>query len=101
MTSEQLITAILGILGVLLQFALKYAPKLSDWYQSHPNKGLIALSASVLIGGVYFALSCTPYAAPLKIALTCTQGGAFVLLNSIFIIATTQQLTYLITRKNK
>lgn len=98
MTPEQLVTIILGILGVLLQLALKYAPKLSDWYQNSPNKGLLALAFSVGIGAVYFGLSCTPYAAQLKIALACTQNGVFTLLNAIFIIATTQQVTYLVTR---
>jgi len=101
MTPEQLVTVILGILGVLLQLALKYAPALSDWYQNHPQKGLVALVLSVLIGAAYFGLSCTPYASQFKIALACSQDGVFVLLNAIFIIATTQQVTYLLTRKSK
>jgi hypothetical protein len=98
MTPEQLVTVILGILGVLLQLALKYAPKVSDWYQNHPNKGAVALGLSAGIGAIYFGLSCSPFAAQLKIILTCDQAGVFTLLNAIFIIATTQQLTYLFTR---
>lgn len=98
MTAEQLVVVILGILGIILQLALKYAPKVSEWYEAHPQKGLVALGLSVLIGAAYFGLSCTPYAAQFKIALACSQDGAFVLLNSIFIIATSQQLTYLVTR---
>lgn len=97
-TPEQLVTIILGILGVLLQLAFRYLPKFSDWYQSQTNKGAIALAFSAGIGGVYFALSCSPYAAQLKIALACTQDGVFTLLNAIFIIATTQQLTFLFSR---
>lgn len=98
MTAEQLTTVILGILGALLQLVLKYAPRLSAWYKNHANKGAIALAASVAIGAVYYGLACTPYAGALNITLTCDQNGAFVLLKSIFIIASTQQLAYLYTR---
>lgn len=100
MNSEQLVIVILGILGVVLQMAFKYMPKFSNWYQSHPNKGLVALIFAVVIGVIYFGLSCTPYASQFKIALVCNQDGAFTLLNAIFVIASTQQLTYLFT-KNK
>lgn len=95
MSSEQLVTVILGILGVLLQLSLKYAPKVSGWYQNHQNKGLVALGLSALIGFVYFGLSCTPYAIQLNITLTCTEDSVFTLLNAIFTIASAQQLTYL------
>jgi hypothetical protein len=98
-TPQELVTIILGILGVLLQLAFQYLPKFSDWYQNQPNKGTLALAFSVGIGAVYFGLSCTPFAAQLKIALSCTQDGIFVLLNAVFIIATTQQLTYLFHKK--
>lgn len=98
-TPEQLVTIILGILGVLLQLAMMYLPTFSNWYQTHSNKGTLALAFSALIGATYFGLSCTPYAAQFKIALACTQDGVFTLLHAIFIIATTQQLTYLYSRK--
>lgn len=101
MSDEQLVTVILGILGVLLQLTLKYAPNVSAWYQSHTRKGLIALALSFAIGAVYFGISCTPYAGQFKIALSCSQDGAFTLLNAIFIIASSQQLTYLVTRTAK
>jgi hypothetical protein len=101
MSAEQLVTVILGILGVLLQLALKYAPKVSQWYENHEQKGLVALGLAVLIGAAYFGLSCTPYAAQFKVALACSQDGAFTLLNAIFIIATSQQLTYLVTRSKR
>lgn len=100
MTAEQLVTVILSILGVLLQLALKYAPGLSTWYSNHPQKGLVALIASALIGVIYFGLSCTPFAVQLKIALSCTQESAFTLLYAIYIIAMAQQGTYLYTRKS-
>lgn len=98
-TPEQLVTIILGILGVLLQLAMMYLQTFSNWYQNHPNKGTLALAFSAGIGAAYFGLSCTPYAAQFKIALACTQDGVFTLLHAIFIIATTQQLTYLYSRK--
>ena len=98
MTSEQLIVVILGILGVVLQFAYKYGGKFAEWFQNHPNKGLLALAGSVLVGLAYFGLSCTPFAVDFKIALSCDRQGAFTLLNAIFVIATTHQLTYLFTK---
>jgi hypothetical protein len=100
MTPEQLVTVILGILGILLQLALQYWPAVHDWYQNSPQKGLLALGLSAVIGAVYFALSCTPFAADFKIALSCDKAGVFTLLNAIFVIATTQQLTYLVNRKH-
>ena len=98
MTPEQYAAMILGIFGIALQLVLKYAPKVSDWYMNHAQKGLIALGFSVVIGGAYLALACSPYAAQLHIALTCTEDSVFSLLQAIFIIASTQQLTYLYTR---
>jgi len=100
-TPEQLVTIILGILGVLLQLAMRYPSKFSKWYQAHPDKGVLALAFSAVIGAAYFGLSCTPYAAQFKIALACTQDGIFTLLHAIFIIATTQQLTYLYSRSRR
>ena len=101
MTPEQLATVILGVLGVLIQLAIKYANPVYEWYNSHPQKGLVTLGFDALIGAAYFGLSCTPYAAQFKIALACDQAGVFTLLNAIFIIATTQQVTYLFTRNGK
>ena len=100
-TPEQLVTIILAILGVLLQLAMMYLPKFSDWFQKHPSKGTLALAFSAGIGAVYFGLSCTPYAAQLKIAMACTQDGIFTLLHAIFIIATSQQMTYLYSRSRR
>jgi hypothetical protein len=100
MTPDKLVTVILGILGVALQLAFQYGGKFADWYQSHPQKGLLALTFSIVIGAVYFGFSCTPYVADLKIALTCDRAGVFTLLQAIFIIATSQQVSYLVLRKN-
>lgn len=98
MTSEQLVTVILAILGVLLQLALKYAPKIKQWYENHQNKGLVALLLSAVIGSVYIGLACTPYAMYLKITIACEQASIFILLDAIFKIAVAQQLTYLYTK---
>ena len=98
MTSEQLVTVILALVGTVLQLTLKYAPKVSDWYRGLANKGLAALLLSAVVGLVYFGLSCTPYAAQFNIALVCNQTGVFTLLQAIFTIAISQQLTYLYTR---
>ena len=101
MTPEQLVIVILGVLGVLIQLAIKYANPVYAWYENHPQKGLVTLGFDALIGAAYFGLSCTPYGAQFKVALTCDQNGLFTLLNAIFIIATAQQVTYLVTRTRK
>jgi len=99
LTPEQLVTIILGGVGVFLQIAFMYFGKFSQWYQNHPNKGLVALGFAFLFGIAYFGLSCTPYAGPLKIALSCTQDGLFVLGRAIFIIAVAQQTAYGYSKK--
>jgi len=101
MTPEQLVTVILVVLGVLIQLAIKYANPVYMWYENHPQKGLVTLGLDALIGASYFGLSCTPYVSEFNIALTCDQAGLFILLRAIFIIATAQQMTYLVTRNGK
>ena len=101
MSAEQLVSVILGVLGVGLQLAFQYGGGFADWYQNHPKKGLLALAFSVGVGLAYFGLSCTPYAADFKIALSCDKAGVFTLLNAIFIVATSQQVAYLVMRKPK
>jgi hypothetical protein len=100
MTPTELSVVILAIVGAGMQIAFRYAPRFSQWYQSLENKGAYALGFSALAGLAYFGLSCTPYAAQLNIAITCTTDSIFALLQSIFIIASSQQLTYLFTRKS-
>jgi len=100
MTPEQLASLILVILGVALQLAFKYAPSFSDWYQNHANKGTLALAFAVLVGVVYFVISCTPYAADLGISISCDRASVFTLLRAIFIIASSQQLAFLLGKNN-
>ena len=98
MTPTELSTIILAIVGIILQLVFKYVPKVNDWYQSHANKGALMLGFVVLTGGAYYALACSPFAAELGIAIACTQASIFLLLKAIFIVATSQQLTYLFGR---
>lgn len=101
MNPTELSTMILGIVGAVLQLVFKYWPTASNWYQNQPNKGLLMLVFVFLTGGVLFGLSCTPYAAQLGISLTCTTSTLFDLLRAIFIVAVSQQLTYLYTRGSR
>ena len=96
--TEQIATILLGIVGVLLQLIFKYAPKISDWYQSQPEKGVVMLGFVILTALVYFGLSCTPYAADLGIVLSCNDQGVIELVKAVFFIASGQSLTYLYTR---
>src|SRR3972149_4845048 len=98
LTPEQLVTIILAGLGVCLQLAFMYLGKFSEWYQNHPQKSLLTLLFSAGFGAAYFGLSCTPFVIDLKIALTCTSTGLFILLRAIFLIALSQQLTYGFTK---
>ena len=100
MTSTELSTLILAIVGAVLQIVFKYAPKISNWYQASANKGTIMLMFVAVTGAIYVGLSCTPYAAQLGIAVTCDQSTVFNLLRAIFIIASSQQLTYLFGRSS-
>jgi hypothetical protein len=100
MTPEQLSAVILSGVGVALQLAFMYFPKFSDWYQSHPNKGLIALAFDVAFGAAYFGLACVPFLADLlKIGLACNAADGFVLLQAIFMIAVSQLGTFLFLKK--
>ena len=93
-TPEQLSALILAGVGIFLQIAFMYFGSFALWYQNHPNKGLVALLFAFGFGVIYFALSCTPWAAQFKIALSCTTDGLFVLGKAIFIIAVAQQTSY-------
>jgi len=99
MSPEDLAVLILGIVGVVLQVVFRYLPKLSDWYAAQENKGLLMLAFVIATGGIYFGLSCSPFAADFGIAISCDQPGAFALLKAIFIIASGQSLAYLYTGK--
>ena len=102
MSPQELSVVILAIAGVVLQLALKYLPKLKDWYDSQENKAGIALGLDAFVALAYFGLACVPVLAELlKIAVECTIQGAFVLLQAFWIIVMSQQATYLLTRKTK
>lgn len=101
MTPEQFVAVILAVLGVILQLAFQYAPKFSDWYQNHSNKGLLAFLFSAVIGAVIAGLACSPYAAQLNIQLACDSNTLWVYLKAIYIIALTQQAAFLVLPKSK
>jgi len=105
MTPEQLVAVILAGVGVILQLAFMYFPGFKDWYQNHPQKGLIALAFDVGFGAAYFALACVAFLADLlNIALTCDASGAWVFIQAVFLIVTSQQMAYLVLKpvvKNK
>lgn len=98
MSAENLATVILGVLGVVLQLVFRYVPKVQAWYSAQTNKGAWMLLFVVLTGAGYFGLSCTPYAAQFGISLSCDQASVFTLLKALFIMASTNQLTYLISK---
>ena len=99
MTTEELVTVILAVLGVLIQLAIMYVPAVYKWYDESPNKGLLTLGIDAVIGAVYFGLGCVPLLAEwLKILLSCDVAGVFTLLQAIFMIALSQQLTYNFTK---
>ena len=97
-TPAELSTVILAITGVILQLILRNVPTVSTWYQAQPNKGTLALILVTLVGCVYAGLSCSPYAGQLNIGVACTTDGVFAVARAVFILATSQQLTYLYTR---
>ncbi|MBI5942886.1 MAG: hypothetical protein HY864_00840 [Chloroflexi bacterium] len=100
MTPTELSALILAIVGAVLQIVFRYAPRVSQWYQAHENKGLLMLVFVTVTGAAYVGLSCTPFAAELGIAVTCDKTTVFTLLRAIFIVASSQQLAYLFTRKS-
>lgn len=101
MTSEQFVDLILAIFAVLLQLAFLYAPKFSTWYQNHEQKGLLAVVFSALIGAVVVTISCSPWANQFNLTLACDENTLFVYLKAIYIVAITQQATFLVLPKAK
>jgi len=100
MTAENLSQLLLGIVGVGIQLAFMYVPKLKDWYERQTNKGLIMLGVTFGVTLIYFGLSCTSLAVLLGIVLTCNIEGAYLALQAFFLIAVSQQMTYLYTRNS-
>lgn len=101
MTPEQFVDLILAILAVLLQLAFLYAPKFSVWYQNHDQKGLLAVLFSALIGAIVVAVACSPWAGQFNLTLACNENTLFVYLKAIYIVAITQQATFLVLPKAK
>lgn len=101
MNPEQFVTLILAVFAVLLQLAFQYAPKFSDWYQNHSQKGLLAVVFSALIGAVIVAISCSPWASQFNVTLVCNEETLFVYLKAMYIVAITQQAAFLVLPKNK
>ncbi len=97
MTPEQIATIFLGFAGVALQLIFKYVPKLSDWYQAQENKGLWMLGFVAITGIVLNLLAC--YVPQIKVPLACTPDIWYNYIQAMFIIGSSQQLTYLFTRK--
>ena len=88
-----------SIAGILLSLAFAYVPGLSDWYanQTAQIKSLIMLLA--LIGAAFgsYAAACWQlFDIP---GLTCTEGGARVLVSAFIMALAANQSTYLATRK--
>ena len=88
-----------SIAGILLSLAFAYVPGLSDWYanQTAQIKSLVMLLA--LIGAAFgsYAASCWQlFDIP---GLTCTEGGARVLVSAFIMALAANQSTYLATRK--
>ena len=99
MTPEQLSELILGIAGVIMQLLFQYVPRVSDWFQNLPNKGLVALALDVIVGAALFGIACSPFAAELGVGLACETATVFLLLKAIFILAVGQQGAYLFGKK--
>lgn len=100
MTPEQLATFILAIVGVAMQLIFQYFPPVANWYQAQANKGLLMLGFVFVTACILFGLSCTPYAAQFGISLACETATIFALLKAVFIVAVSQQTTYLYNRKS-
>lgn len=92
---------ILGILGAVLSLVFSYFPAAKSWLDGFENKGLVMFGAVVVVAGAYFALGCSPFAADLKITVTCDKAGVFDLLKALFVIASGNQLAFLFTPKAK
>ncbi len=94
-TVDELSQILLVLYGAILSLVFTYVPEIRTWYEGLPHQGLVMLGFIVLIGAVYFLLSCTPYAAWLHIQIACTQSSLFDLIWAILAIAVGNQLTYL------
>jgi hypothetical protein len=93
-----LASIILGIAGVILSLIFSYFPVAQKWYDAQSNKGLLMLAFNVIVAGAYFGLSCTPFAAQFHISVSCDQNGVFNMLQALFVMASSNQLTLLFSK---
>jgi len=89
---------ILGIVGAVISLVFTYFPAARVWLDGFQAKGLVILGVVVAVSLAYFGLACTSLAVDLGIALACSKAGAIELLKAVYIIASTNQVTYLLTR---
>jgi len=101
LTPTELSAVILTIVGIVLQLLLKRAGKFAEWYQARQDKGTIAVAFALGVSILYFAFSCTPLAADLGIAVSCTRSDAFLVAKAFYLILVGQQGTYLLMRNSR
>lgn len=92
-------TVILGIVGAILSLVFSYVPAARVWLEGQDNKGMVMLALVLVVSGVYFALSCSPFAADLGIAIQCSRAGFIDLGKAIFVIASGNQLAFLYSKR--
>jgi hypothetical protein len=90
-----------SLLAVLLSLLFSYVPGFSTWYDRFDatRKRLIMLAGLLLITAATFALACSPLSAEIPLGVTCTQSGAWTLVESFILALVANQSTYLISPK--
>lgn len=96
MSPIEISNVVLFILGVILSLVFTYIQEAKAWLQGLKHGGLVMLGFVVLIAAAYFGLSCTPWAVYLHIAIACSVASAFDVLQALVLIATGNQLAYLL-----
>ena len=96
MSPEQLASVILAAVGVVLSLAFKYIPSLKTWFDGFSHQGLVMLGMCTVVAGLYFVAACIPYLAFLNVPLSCDKAGGFGILQALFIVATGNQLAFLL-----
>lgn len=90
-----------GIVGVVISALFKYVPKLEKWYKGLPHQGVTMLAMVAVVGAIYFALACTPYAVALGIAIACEGATWFLLAQTIGYMVFGSQAGYLFLPSKK
>lgn len=100
MTPEELVLVLAGAAGVVIQLAVTFIPGFSNWFQNHEKKGLIVLGINIGVALAYFGLGCVPFLAlQLGILVSCDVPGGILLAKAIFIMITSQQMAYAVTKQ--